>query len=807
MSAIQHLLTEHLDIWTAADTGPKSGRGRSAANAAKVYGISKLRELILELAVRGKLVHQDASDEPASELLKRIQAEMGRLVAEGAIRKGKPLPPITGVENLPALPQGWEWTSLGRVAQINPRNNAEDSFSASFVPMTMIGATFKSGHEQEIRPWKEIKQGFTHFAEGDVGVAKITPCFENSKACVFSGLVNGIGAGTTELHVVRPLAGTLAPRYVLAYLKSPQFLLIGESKMTGTAGQKRLPKEFVESNPFPLPPLSEQHRIVAKVDELMALCDQLEAEHSNASAAHEKLVSELLATLTQSPVRGAPVPQGDYLLGIEPRPSMASTSSPSGRTEFEENWQRIAAHFDTLFTTEASIDALKQALLQLAVMGKLVPQKPNDEPASELLKRIGNEKEKLIAEGTIRKEKPLKMITDEEKPFSLPRGWEWARLADIIKISSGDGLTSEQMDKSGRIPVYGGNGVNGYHSAANVNKPTLVIGRVGYYCGSIHITPEDAWVTDNAFITRFSENDIYLKYLYWLLRITNLKENEGATAQPVISGAKVYPIVIALPPLAEQHRIVAKVDELMALCDQLKSRLSEASQLQQKLADVLVENAVAAEAQPEHEEVDQGTARILLATEVVHQLKAEARMGQIKLQKVVNLAEYIACLKEIGSEPWRDVAGPYDRHFMEQVLQGMKSHQWYEEKTEEGEKAHRYIALTQAGQHRTDYEALWSPEQRQKISELIELMRPWKTDQCERVATLYSAWNDLLIEGREATEANILHEVLNRWNDSKRNYTEAQWQAELSAMKKHALLIPTGFGRRTTGGTLTLLPD
>lgn len=270
--------------------------------------------------------------------------------------------------------------------------------------MSMIGSKFNSSHDQEARLWKEIKQGFTHFAEGDIGVAKITPCFENSKACVFSGLLNGIGAGTTELHIVRPINATLASRYVLAYLKSPQFLLVGETKMTGTAGQKRLPKDFVESNPFPLPPLEEQHRIVAKVDELMALCDQLETQHSNAAEAHEKLVNHLLGTLTLS----------------------------QNAEDFSANWQRIAAHFDTLFTTEASIDVLKQTLLQLAVMGKLVPQDPNDEPASELLKRIQAEKAKLIAEGKIKKDKPLASIAEEEKPFNLPAGWEWVRLNALL---------------------------------------------------------------------------------------------------------------------------------------------------------------------------------------------------------------------------------------------------------------------------------------------------------------------------------------------------------------------------------------
>ena len=248
---IQQLITNHLDIWTAADTEKKSGRGRISGNAGSVYGIKKLRELILELAVRGKLVPQDESDEPANELLKRIVAEKAKLIAEGKIKKSKPLAEITDDEKPFELPKGWEWTTLISITLINPRNNVEDDLPASFVPMTLIGTGFNSLHDQETRLWKEIKQGFTHFAEGDVGVAKITPCFENSKACVFSGLINQVGAGTTELHIIRPINMTLSPRYILAYVKSPQFLLIGESKMTGTAGQKRLPKDFVESNPFP----------------------------------------------------------------------------------------------------------------------------------------------------------------------------------------------------------------------------------------------------------------------------------------------------------------------------------------------------------------------------------------------------------------------------------------------------------------------------------------------------------------------------------------------------------------------------
>ena len=214
--------------------------------------------------------------------------------------------------------------------------------------------------------------------------------------------------------------------------------------------------------------------------------------------------------------------------------------------------------------TAYGIKKLRALILELAVCGLLVPQNPNDEPASVLLEKIAEEKTRLVKEGKYKRQTPFPEIDEDEKPFSLPNGWDWVSLQQIIQISSGDALTASTMDKEGEIPVFGGNGITGYHNKGNVSKPTLVIGRVGFYCGSVHITPVSAWVTDNAFVTTFSEENIYLYFLYWLLKGTDLKENENATAQPVISGRKIYPIVVGLPPTNEQYRIVAKVDELMS---------------------------------------------------------------------------------------------------------------------------------------------------------------------------------------------------------------------------------------------------
>ncbi|MBD1398814.1 restriction endonuclease subunit S [Pontibacter sp. JH31] len=233
----------------------------------------------------------------------------------------------------------------------------------------------------------------------------------------------------------------------------------------------------------------------------------------------------------------------------------------------------LLEQFENLTLHPKNAARLKGLVLQLAVQGKLTEnwrrQNPDVEPTTELMKRI--EAEKLVqSKGKKLKDKNLKPISADEPSHDLPKSWLWCRLGEIIHISSGNGLTARDMAAEGTIPVYGGNGINGYHNTYNVEEQTIVIGRVGFYCGSIHLTQTKAWVTDNAFITTFSKQNIHRDFLVWLLKATNLKEDENATAQPVISGKKVYPILIALPPLAEQEAIVARVEVLMQKIEELE---------------------------------------------------------------------------------------------------------------------------------------------------------------------------------------------------------------------------------------------
>lgn len=222
----------------------------------------------------------------------------------------------------------------------------------------------------------------------------------------------------------------------------------------------------------------------------------------------------------------------------------------------------------------------------MAVQGKLVPQDPNAEPAKALLEKIKAEKAELVKQKKIKADKnpshifrgednlfyetvgtETKCIQDEI-PFDIPDSWEWVRLGEVISISSGKNLTSKEMVLTGIYPVYGGNGITGYHDNFNVTKSTLVIGRVGFYCGSTHITENKAWVTDNAFITSFNEKYINIKWLKFYIDFINPRTKTSSTAQPVISGKLIYPLFFPFPPLEEQKRIVEKVQSLQPLIAQ-----------------------------------------------------------------------------------------------------------------------------------------------------------------------------------------------------------------------------------------------
>ena len=223
-----------------------------------------------------------------------------------------------------------------------------------------------------------------------------------------------------------------------------------------------------------------------------------------------------------------------------------------------ERWSRqiykIDVDRDNLTHT---IKQVKNKVLDLAIHGKLVPQDPTDEPAAELLKRIT----------------PNAEITSDNGHYQkLPEGWCETTLKYVMTIKSGDSINVRNCTQ-GHYPIYGGNGITGYTDDYNIKESTIVIGRVGYYCGSVYFVKEKAWVSDNAFITTIHKDLFYKNYLYYLLQFLNLRKYSNSTAQPVISGKTIYPIHAIIPPIQEQHRIVTKIEEIFAQLDTIEASL------------------------------------------------------------------------------------------------------------------------------------------------------------------------------------------------------------------------------------------
>jgi len=535
-------------------------------------GVAKLRELILTLAMQGKLVEQDPNDPPASELLKEIEKE--RVSHEGTkTRRGKEkkLPPVKAEEMPYELPQGWEWVRLGDIGD----TNIGLIYSPSDVSDTGIPVLRSNNIQNGILDLADLKRvnmdvkKSVLVQDGDLLI-----CARNgSRALVGkTALITGLNE-KMAFGAFMAIFRSRVNLFLLRFINSPLFRRVIDEVNTMTINQ--ITQNNLRTTICPLPPLPEQHRIVARIDQLMARCDVLEKlrkeREEKRLAVHAAAIKQLLDPTLRA-----------FAPSREENSSTLRAFVPSC-----EPFSFLAEHFGELYTVKENVAELRKAILQLAVMGRLVEQNPNDPPASELLKEI--EKERGSHEGTKtrRKGKELPPINPEEVPYELPQGWEWVRLGELFRVTSGKNLPKDKM-QDGDIPVFGGNGITGFHNESNVEKPTVVIGRVGYYCGSIHLTPAKAWITDNAFFTIYDKERLFQGFVIWLLKTINLQVDTSATAQPVISGSKIYPILIPLPPLPEQHRIVARIDQLMALCDTLDQQIDAASGKQTELLNAVM---------------------------------------------------------------------------------------------------------------------------------------------------------------------------------------------------------------------------
>ena len=548
--------------------------------------IPRLRRFILDLAVRGKLVEQDPEDEPASELLKRIAAEKERLVKAGEIKKSK-AERFNMADSPFDLPNSWQWAALGNLFLYDAGIKREPKALNPKLELLELEDVEKDTGRLLARitaAERESKSTKSEFRVDDILYGKLRPYL--NKVLV----ADKPGYSTTEIVALRPYI-SLCSKYCALALRRPDFVNYVTQLGQGTK-MPRLRTEDAVVAPFPLPPLAEQRRIVAKVDELMALCDRLEAARTERETTRNRLTAASLARLN------AP----------DPDPAV-----------FQNHTAFALNNLTPLTTRPDQIKALRQTILSLAVRGKLVPQDPSDEPASELLSRIVAEKTRLAKAGKIRKRKTSEPAPPDSLAFELPGGWAAAKFSDVLaELQTGPfGSSLHQNDyEIGGTPVINpasmqngkivpvekmavGTNTLERLSTFKLQAGDIVMGRRGEMGRCAVVTEqEDGWLCGTGSLILRLPRCLYPGYLAMLIGSPYVREYLGGSAVGAtmqnLNQSILLKMSIGLPPLAEQHRVIAKVDELMALCDRLEASLATGGETRARLVEALLHRALEA---------------------------------------------------------------------------------------------------------------------------------------------------------------------------------------------------------------------
>ncbi len=555
--------------------------------------VPRLRRFILDLAVRGRLVEQDPSDEPAVKLLKKIETEKRRLLQAEVIRKPRPVVALANNDQLYDLPTSWAWTRLGMVGSI----------VGGGTPPSKDGSCFTEGGA-----------GIAWLTPADLGGCNSLFVAHGARDLTERGLLNSsaqlmpkgsvlftsrapIGYTAIAANKISTNQGfkSIVPfilesnRYIAVYFKA--FASWIDGKAPGTTF-KEVSGKIVSNLPFPLPPLTEQHRIVAKVDELMTLCDELEAAQSKREKRRDRLVVSTLHGLNN----------GD-----------AGAEADRGAT-FKESVCFYFNHLPRLTTRPEHIKQLRQTILNLAVRGKLVPQDPNDEAVSEWSNRINGENVKLTGKGGAKKENLWSPLSKGEMPFPIPASWRRVRVSDVA-----DSRLGKMLDKAKNqgIPKRYLRNINVRWFGFDLSN-LLEMKFEESELDEFSLKPGDVLICEGgepgrAAIWFEHDSDIYFQKalhrvrflskvvpMYFVLALRHdtingyLERFFTGVGIKHLTGRGLARYTFPLPPLAEQHRIVAKVDQLMALCDDLETRVTDTIATRRKLLEASLQEALSA---------------------------------------------------------------------------------------------------------------------------------------------------------------------------------------------------------------------
>jgi len=538
--------------------------------------------MILQLAVRGRLVPQDPADEPASECLKRIAASREEYVESGKAKKLRATP-----DERKAIPAGWRWTTVdhtfavaGGIQKTPARNPVKN-----FYPYLRVANVYRGRfqldeikdfelQDGELERWR-LEPGDILVVEGNGSETEIGRC------AVWNGEIRDC---VHQNHLIRcrPIDHEQSG-FVLLYLNSPAGMQEMKQRSITTTGLHTLSVSKVKSITVPFPPVAEQRRIVDRTRALLRICEELDERQTRKR--------KLIVQVNQA--------------------SLHRLTTANDSRQFEKHWRRVSDHFDTLYKVPENVAELRQAILQLAVQGKLVRQDPGDEKASELLAKIHTERDRLLSEGLLRKQKRLPELLESEHPHSIPEEWRWVRMSDAFDVrdgthdtpkyvSSGYPLVTSKNLYTGKLDLTNVKYISKADHAeivkrSGVTRGDVLLAMIGSIGNPVVVDVDQEFSIKNVALFRYYSRQlavprylqIYLEYAAPVMRQTS-----AGGVQSFVSLGFLRKFPFPLAPLREQHRIQERVDELLNLCTTLEAKLRQSEQDVERLMEAVVEGVL-----------------------------------------------------------------------------------------------------------------------------------------------------------------------------------------------------------------------
>lgn len=447
---------------------------------------------------------------------------------------------------------------------------------------------------------------------------------------------------------------------------------------------------------------------------------------------------------------------------------------------------------NNLISQSIAVTKLRQVLIKEALKGKHTKQNIADDNASSLLIKIKDEKLQQLSKRKLPKDKTRLTVSKEEINFKIPKNWVWCRLGDIIRMNYGKSLNKSEYRENGSYPVYGSNGIIGYSDKFLSDKKVIIIGRKGS-AGALQKSHEPSWATDVTYFVEESDH-LNLDFIFYLLISLKL-ETFGKGVKPGINRDTAYNIPIPLPPLAEQSRIVSKLDVLMLLCNDLQNSINQSNSENDKLLQSTIRDALKASTnifqlpmiyEPEEKAF---LKRKILANYLINQSLEDNKFGDVKFEKLLHLCEYHGLKRNLNQKYLKKAAGPFDNKFTYPYFQQIEKDKLFIRR-----KVGQQYIFKKGLKHSASekYYNYFSDEELKKIDKIINYFKSSSYEPAEIISTLYAVWNNRIISGEDILDELLIADFYN-WDTSKKRYKEDRLYKALDWMRKNEF-VPDGWG-------------